>query len=122
MIYYLLNILLMNQMNPEEEQKEEEEPAEPLKEQAALCVSERYGIIILITLSYSLCSLTSFCPDLHVTYTGKRSIRKGVCVAVVLCFMVLGVFGALTPASCLYTIHRLFQPYCRIHHTGPPPV
>ncbi|XP_026793814.2 synaptonemal complex protein 1 isoform X2 [Pangasianodon hypophthalmus] len=97
-----LGILSKDQMNPdEEEQKEEEENAEALEEQAALYVSET------------------------VTESCKRNIRKGACAAVALCFSVLGLFGALTPTvrtDVLDTIRHLIEPYCRIYHTGLPPV
>ncbi|MCI4391650.1 hypothetical protein PGIGA_G00137100 [Pangasianodon gigas] len=97
-----LGILSKDQMNPEEEeQKEEEENVEALEEQAALYVSE------------------------SVTQSCKRNIRKGACAAVALCFSVLGVFGALTPTvrtDVLDSIRHLIEPYCRIYHTGLPPV
>ncbi|KAI5107381.1 hypothetical protein C0J45_3019 [Silurus meridionalis] len=89
--------ITINQMIPEQEQIEEEKNTDTQEEQAALYVSKS-------------CS---------------ESIKRGVCAAVVLCFSMLGVFGALTPTlstDVLDTIRHLIEPYCRLHHTGLPPV
>ncbi|XP_053467577.1 centrosomal protein of 85 kDa-like isoform X2 [Ictalurus furcatus] len=96
-----LGILSKDPMNPEEEQKEEEEDAETLEEQQALHVSEK------------------------VTHSYKRNIKKRACAAFALCFSLLGVFGVLTPTvytDILDTVRHLMRPYCRIYHTGLPPL
>ncbi|XP_053530732.1 centrosomal protein of 85 kDa-like isoform X2 [Ictalurus punctatus] len=98
-----LGILSKYPMNPEEEQKEEEEDAdaETLEEQQALHVSEK------------------------VTHGYKRNIKKTACAAFALCFSLLGVFGVLTPTvytDVLDTVRHLMRPYCRIYHTGLPPL
>ncbi|KAI5618609.1 lymphoid-restricted membrane protein isoform 2 [Silurus asotus] len=93
--------ITINQMIPEQEQVEEEKNTETREEQAALYVSK------------------------SVTHSCSGSIKRGACAAVVLCFSMLGVFGALTPTlstDVLDTIRHLIEPYCRLHHTGLPPV
>ncbi|KAF7691569.1 paramyosin-like [Silurus meridionalis] len=93
--------LFTDQTIPEQEQKEEEENAETLKEQATLYVSK------------------------SMTHSCRRSITRGVCAAVALCFSVLGVVGALTPnlpTDIMNSVHRLIEPCCQVFTTGPPPV
>ncbi|XP_046701398.1 synaptonemal complex protein 1-like [Silurus meridionalis] len=96
-----LGILFADQMIPEQEQIEEEKNTDTQEEQAALYVSK------------------------SVTHSCSESIKRGACATVVLCFSMLGVFGALTPTlstDVLDTIRHLIEPYCRLHHTGLPPV